>query len=74
MAKQSALMSAHRQTMTSGPMPPSSDQQAVMHQEGAATMQQSVRASEDLYRVLTPEQQAKANTLLPFRPGPGMSR
>jgi Spy/CpxP family protein refolding chaperone len=73
-ANQSALMSAHRQTMTNGPMPPSPDQQAAMHQEGAAMMQQRVMAAEDLYQVLTPEQQAKANTLLPFRPGSGMSR
>jgi Spy/CpxP family protein refolding chaperone len=67
-------MSAHRQAILNAPMPPSSDQQTAIHQEGAATMQQRVKATEDLYQVLTPEQQAKANTLLPFRPGSGMNR
>lgn len=71
---QSALMNAHRQTMWNGSVPPSPDRRAAMHQEGFATMQQGLKASQDLYQVLTPQQQAKANTLLPFHPGFGTYR
>ena len=71
---QSALMNAHRQTMWNGPMPPSPDQRTAMHQQGFATMQQRIKATQDLYQVLTPAQQAKANTLLSFHRGWGMYR
>ncbi|MGE5154908.1 MAG: Spy/CpxP family protein refolding chaperone [Bdellovibrio bacteriovorus] len=64
-----ALMNAHRQTMWSGPMPPPIDQRASMHQQGWQMMQQTAQATRGLYQVLTPEQQAKADTLLPFHPG-----
>ena len=40
-----------------------------MHQQGFATVQQRIEATQDLYQVLTPEQQAKANTLLSFHRG-----
>jgi len=71
---QSALMNAHRQTMWNGPMPPPIDQRAAMHQQGAQMMQQTAQATQGLYQVLTPEQQAKANTLLMFQPGLSMAR
>jgi len=71
---QSALMNAHRQSMWNGSMPPSVDQRTAMHQQGAATMQQRLKATQELYQVLTPEQQAKANTLLSFHRGMGMYR
>ena len=71
---QSALMNAHRQTMWSGAMPPPIDQRATMHQQGWQMMQQTAQATKDLYQTLTPEQQSKANTLLPFHPDPGMFR
>ena len=71
---QSALMNAHRQTMWNGPMPPSVDQRTAMHQQGAAPMQQRLKATQELYQVLTPEQQTKANTLLSFHRGMGMYR
>ena len=66
---QSALMNAHHQTMWNGSMPPASNQRTAMHQQGFATMQQSLKATQDLYQVLTPAQQAKADTLLPFHRG-----
>jgi hypothetical protein len=71
---QSALMSAHRQTMWNGSMPPPVNQRATMHQQGWQMMQQTARAAEDLYKVLTPGQRARADTLLPFHPGAGMFR
>jgi len=74
MVTQSALMNAHRQTMWNGSMPPSVGQRTDMHQQGFATMQQRLKATRDLYQVLTPEQQTKANTLLSFHRGMGMYR
>jgi Spy/CpxP family protein refolding chaperone len=69
---QSSLMNAHHQTMGNNAVTPSSDQRTAMPQQGAATMQQSLKATQDLYKVLTPEQQAKADRLLPFHRGGGM--
>jgi Spy/CpxP family protein refolding chaperone len=74
MVTQSALMNAHRHTMWNGSTPPSVGQRTAMHQQGAATMQQRLKATQDLYHVLTPEQQTKANTLLSFHRGMGMYR
>lgn len=55
-------------------MPPSIDQRTAMHQQGASTMQQMLKTTQDLFQVLTPEQQTKANTLLSFHRGMGMYR
>jgi len=68
----SALMNAHRETMMSSGMPPTGDQRLAMHQQGSQTMQQAAQASQDLYRVLTPQQKAQADNLLMFHHGPGM--
>lgn len=69
---QSALMNAHRQTMMSGGIPPAGDQRLAMHQQGTRVAQEAAQASGELYRVLTPEQKAKADNLRLFRYGPGM--
>lgn len=69
---QSALMNAHRETMMSGGVPPAGDQRLAMHQQGSQTMQQAAQASQELYRVLTPQQKARADNRLMFRHGPGM--
>jgi len=71
---QSALMNAHRQTMVGGAMPPAAEQRASMQQQGMQTAQQTAQAAQALYEVLTPEQQAKADTLPMFHPGSGMGR
>ena len=57
------LMQAHRASMvTSGP--PSPEQRQAFHQEGFAQMQKVRDARQDLYQVLTPDQQAKAGNLI----------
>lgn len=66
---QSTVMNAHQQTMWSGPMPPPVDQRAAMHQQGTETMQKTAQAAQGLYQVLTPEQKARADDMLLFRPG-----
>lgn len=66
---QSTVMNAHRQTMWSGPMPPPVDQRAAMHQQGTETMQKTAQAAQGLDQVLSPEQKARADDLLLFRPG-----
>jgi Spy/CpxP family protein refolding chaperone len=55
-------------------MAPLVNQRATMHRQGWKRMQQKAQATEGLYRVLTPRQQAKARTLLRFHPGSGMFR
>jgi hypothetical protein len=60
------LMTAHRQVML-GSAPVTPEQGLTFHQQGMAQMQQVATATRDLYAVLTPEQQAKASSLLGTR-------
>lgn len=64
---QSALMSAHRETMMGSGSRPTGDQRVAMHQQGSQMMQQTTQARQGLYQVLTPQQRAQADNLI----GPG---
>lgn len=71
---QYALMNAHRQAMWNGGTAPAGQTWTQMHQQGWQTMQQTVKAANDLYQTLTPEQQSKANVLLMYPRGSGWVR
>jgi len=66
---QSALMSAHRESIASGGMP-AGDQRTAMHQQGSQMAQQTAQARQTLYQILTPAQKAKADTLIGRHYGP----
>ena len=63
-----ALMASHREVMHAGALAP--DQRLAFHQQGLEQMRKVITASDDLYAVLSPEQQAKATGLVGPRFGP----